>query len=285
MTKHPHFRGYIHDVGGPTANFRQPACDKQLKYGVCKERSCIGYEKCPNLKVSHDDYIVLLRKLRALDGVKKVFVRSGIRFDYVLYDKDDTFLNELVQHHVSGQLKIAPEHIAERTLACMNKPSHELYERFLQKYRARNERYGKEQYVVPYLMSSHPGCELHDAVLLAEYLHKTGHRPQQVQDFYPTPGTMSTTMYYTGIHPRTGQKVYVPRTEQEKAMQRALMQYFLPQNFGLVRKALRLTGREDLIGTHRGALVPPEKRTEKPFSAKKKGKPAKNAVDKRRRNG
>lgn len=285
MIKNPRFKGYIHDVGGPTANFRVPACEKQMKHGVCKERSCIGYEKCPNLRVSHKDYVELLRKLRSLDGVKKVFVRSGIRFDYVLYDKDDTFFNELLQHHISGQLKIAPEHIADRTLACMNKPPHELYERFLQKYRAGNAKFQRDQYVVPYLMSSHPGCELHDAVLLAEYLKKTGHRPEQVQDFYPTPGTVSTTMYHTGLDPRTMRPVYVPKSAEDKAMQRALMQYYLPRNFPLVRKALRKTNREDLIGTHRGALVPPEKRQESSISAKKKGKPAKNAVDKRRRNG
>ena len=207
MTKDADFHGYIHDVGGPTANFRKPACRKQLKSGVCKNRSCIGYERCKNLEVDHTDYVALLKKLRALPGVKKVFIRSGVRFDYVLYDKSDAFLRELCAHHISGQLKIAPEHIADRTLYYMNKTPHELYERFLQKYEHMNERLGKEQFVVPYLMSSHPGCTLEDAIALAQYLKKTGHRPQQVQDFYPTPGTISTCMYHTGLDPRTMQPV------------------------------------------------------------------------------
>lgn len=339
MTKNPRFKGFIHDVGGPTANFRVPACEKQLRSGVCKNRSCIGYKKCTNLKVSHEDYTSLLKKLRRIDGVKKVFVRSGVRFDYVLYDKNDAFLRELAEHHVSGQLKVAPEHIADRTLYYMNKPPHEQYERFLQKYDAMNKRLGKKQYVVPYLMSSHPGCTLSDAVELALYLKRIGHRPEQVQDFYPTPGTVSTCMYYTGIDPRTGERVYVPRSEHEKAMQRALIQYFLPKNRKLVREALRSLGREDLIGFGRDALVPPERtegtgrsganeRTSSPKSGKKGAskahgdtqngrqagrgntkpkasngrdgrakaseghdfgkknrKPAKNGVDKRRRNG
>ncbi len=285
MTKDADFHGYIHDVGGPTANFRKPACRKQLKSGVCKNRSCIGYERCKNLEVDHTDYVALLKKLRALPGVKKVFIRSGVRFDYVLYDKSDAFLRELCAHHISGQLKIAPEHIADRTLYYMNKTPHELYERFLQKYEHMNERLGKEQFVVPYLMSSHPGCTLEDAIALAQYLKKTGHRPQQVQDFYPTPGTISTCMYHTGLDPRTMQPVYVPKNPQEKAMQRALMQYFLPANFHTVRKALKLAHREDLIGTDRGALVPPERVRDSRQMPKKNAKPAKKSVDKRRRNG
>ncbi len=285
MTKDPDFKGYIHDVGGPTANFRKPACRKQLKSGVCRNRSCIGYERCQNLEVSHEDYVALLRKLRAVPGVKKVFIRSGVRFDYLLYDKSDAFLRELCEHHVSGQLKIAPEHIADRTLYYMNKTPHALYEEFLRRYARMNERLGRKQYVVPYLMSSHPGCTLRDAVELAQYLKKTGHRPQQVQDFYPTPGTVSTCMYYTGLDPRTMQPVFVPKDPKEKAMQRALMQYFLPSNFSTVRKALALCHREDLIGTGRNALVPPERTDDAPKIPKKKGKQGKKTVDKRRRNG
>ncbi len=285
MTKDRDFKGYIHDVGGPTANFRRPACKKQLKSGVCKNRSCIGYERCQNLEVSHEDYVALLRKLRALPGVKKVFIRSGVRFDYLLYDKSDAFLRELCEHHISGQLKIAPEHIADRTLYYMNKTPHALYEEFLRRYERMNERLGKKQYVVPYLMSSHPGCTLDDAVELAQYLRKTGHRPQQVQDFYPTPGTVSTCMYHTGLDPRTMQPVFVPKDPREKAMQRALMQYFLPANFPAVRRALKLVGREDLIGTDRNALVPPERTESVRKIPKKKGKQAKKTVDKRRRNG
>lgn len=273
LTHDPDFKGYIHDVGGPTANFRQPACDKQLKSGVCRNKQCIGFERCKNLKVSHTDYVALLRKLRAVPGVKKVFVRSGVRYDYVMYDKDDTFLRELVQHHISGQLKVAPEHVSDRVLYYMNKPSSELYERFEQRYRQLNRQAGREQYTVPYLMSSHPGAELADAILLACYLKKRGLRPQQVQDFYPTPGTLSTCMYHTGIDPRTMRPVYVAKNPHEKRMQRALMQYYLPRNFGLIRQALRQADREDLIGYGKDCLVPPEYR-----------KPGKNAVDKSRRN-
>ena len=273
LTHDPDFKGYIHDVGGPTANFRQPACDKQLKSGVCRDRQCIGFERCKNLKVSHTDYVALLRKLRAVPGVKKVFVRSGVRYDYVMYDKDDTFLKELVEHHISGQLKVAPEHVSDRVLYYMNKPTSELYERFEQRYRQLNRRAGREQYTVPYLMSSHPGSELSDAILLACYLKKRGLRPQQVQDFYPTPGTLSTCMYHTGLDPRTMRPVYVAKSPHEKRMQRALMQYYLPRNFGLIRQALRQAGREDLIGYGKDCLVPPEN-----------AKPGKNAVDKSRRN-
>ncbi len=295
MTKDPEFKGFIHDVGGPTANFRKPACHKQLKSGVCKNRSCIGYERCQNLEVSHEDYVALLKKLRAVPGVKKVFIRSGVRFDYLLYDKSDAFLRELCEHHVSGQLKVAPEHIADRTLYYMNKTPHALYEEFIRRYTRMNERLGKKQFVVPYLMSSHPGCTLSDAVELAVYLKKIGHRPQQVQDFYPTPGTVSTCMYHTGLDPRTMEPVYVPKNPQDKAMQRALMQFFLPANYQTVRKALRLCGREGLIGTGKNALVPPE-RTQEPAKRSgkpqkqienpiKKGKQTKKSVDKRRRNG
>ena len=285
MTKDPDFKGFIHDVGGPTANFRRPACKKQLKSGVCKNRSCIGYERCPNLEVSHEDYVALLRKLRDIPGVKKVFIRSGVRFDYLLYDKSDAFLKELCRYHVSGQLKVAPEHIADRTLYYMNKTPHALYEEFIKRYERMNAQLGKKQFVVPYLMSSHPGCTLSDAIELAQYLKKTGHRPQQVQDFYPTPGTVSTCMYYTGLDPRTMEPVYVPKSPQEKAMQRALMQFFLPANFNTVRKALRLADREDLIGTGKNALVPPERMKNVREIPPKKGKQAKKSVDKRRGNG
>ncbi len=285
MTKDPDFKGIIHDVGGPTANFRKPACHKQLKSGVCKNRSCIGYERCQNLEVSHEDYVALLRKLRAVPGVRKVFIRSGVRFDYLLYDKSDAFLRELCEHHVSGQLKVAPEHIADRTLYYMNKTPHALYEEFIKRYERMNARLNKKQFVVPYLMSSHPGCTLNDAIELAQYLKRIGHRPQQVQDFYPTPGTVSTCMYHTGLDPRTMQPVYVPKTPQEKAMQRALMQYFLPSNFNTVRKALKAAHREDLIGTDRHALVPPERSGKPREIPKKNAKGAKKSVDKRRRNG
>ena len=285
MTKDRDFKGFIHDVGGPTANFRQPACKKQMKSGVCKNRSCIGYERCPNLEVSHEDYVSLLKKLREIPGVKKVFIRSGVRFDYLLYDKSDAFLRELCAHHVSGQLKVAPEHIADSTLYYMNKTPHALYEEFIRRYEKMNERLNKKQFVVPYLMSSHPGCTLSDAIELAQYLKRIGHRPQQVQDFYPTPGTVSTCMYYTGLDPRTMRPVFVPKKPEEKAMQRALMQFFLPANFHTVRKALKLANREDLIGTGKNALVPPERTREGTEFPKKKGKQTKKSVDKRRRNG
>lgn len=255
LTKDPDFKGYIHDVGGPTANFRDPACKKQLAKGVCRDRQCIGYKPCKNLNVSHSDYLELLRKARRIPGVKKVFVRSGIRFDYILLDKDKTFLRELVEHHISGQLKTAPEHISDRVLYYMNKPPREVYERFEQQYRDLNRSEGKEQYIVPYLMSSHPGAGLAEAIELAVFLKERGLRPQQVQDFYPTPGTLSTCMYHTGIDPRTMKPVFVAKTEEEKRMQRALMQYFLPKNFGLIRRALLKAGREDLIGGRKG-LVP-----------------------------
>ena len=258
MTHQKDFKGYIHDVGGPTANFRHPACQKQLTKGVCKEKQCLGFAPCKNIDPSHEDYTALLKKLRAVPGIKKVFVRSGVRYDYLLLDGSDAFLTELVSHHISGQLKVAPEHVSDRVLKCMNKPPHAVYERFLQKYRAVNEKLGMKQYVVPYLMSSHPGATLDDAIELAQYLKKTGHRPEQVQDFYPTPGTVSTCMYYTGLDPRTMEPVYVARSREEKAMQRALMQCHVYKNHPLIRKALRQADREDLIGSGRDCLVPEE---------------------------
>ena len=258
LTTLPDFKGYIHDVGGPTANFRSPACDKQLKEGACKNRQCLYPTPCKNLKVSHRELCDVLQKLRALPRVKKVFIRSGIRFDYLLADKDDAFLCELCKHHISGQLKVAPEHISQGVLAKMGKPKREVYERFVSKYTAMNERLGLKQYLVPYLMSSHPGSTLRDAVELAEYLRDIGHQPEQVQDFYPTPGTLSTCMYYTGLDPRDMSPVFVPKAAHDKAMQRALLQYRSPRNHALVREALRLCGRDDLIGYHAKALVPPE---------------------------
>lgn len=272
FTKDPTFKGYIHDVGGPTANFRHPSCEKQLKSGVCADRECIGFTACKNLDTSEEDYVVLLRKLRALDGVKKVFVRSGVRYDYALLDRDDTFLKELIEHHVSGQLKVAPEHVSDRVLKYMNKPPHAVYERFVQKFEAINQRLGVKQYLVPYLISSHPGANLHDAIELAQYLKRINHKPEQVQDFYPTPGTASTCMYYTELDPSTMKPVYVARTHEEKVMQRALLQCHIRRNWPLIRKALRLADREDLIGTGKGCLVPPDTRPEVVASSKK-GKP------------
>ena len=257
LTQQPDFKGNIHDVGGPTANFRQPACKKQLKSGVCADRQCLGFEHCKNLMVDHGDYIALLEELSGVPGVKRVFVRSGIRYDYVMYDKSDAFLRALIKNHVSGQLKVAPEHVSDRVLRLMGKPASALYDRFVAKYMQLNRNLGKAQYIVPYFMSSHPGSDLDAAVELAEYLKRTGQRPEQVQDFYPTPGTLSTCMYYTGFDPRTGERVYVPKNASEKAMQRALMQYFMPQYRDLARKALQKAGREDLIGFGKHALVPP----------------------------
>lgn len=259
LTRLPGFKGYIHDVGGPTANFRRPACNDQLKRGACKTRQCLFPTPCRNLVADHSDYIALLRELRALPGVKKVFVRSGIRFDYLLADKSPAFLNELVRHHVSGQLKVAPEHVAPRVLRTMGKPPVEVYNRFVEAYKRANQQAGTDQYLVPYYMSSHPGCTLDDAIELALYIKKSGHRPEQVQDFYPTPGTLSTTMFYTGLDPRDMSEVYVPRSPEEKAMQRALMQYFLPQNRELVIKALKKAHRTDLIGFGADCLIRPER--------------------------
>ncbi|MDY5868833.1 MAG: YgiQ family radical SAM protein [Lachnospiraceae bacterium] len=257
LTKEPDFKGYIHDVGGPTANFRHPACEKQLKCGACKNRQCLYPTPCKNMNTDHSDYLELLRKLRALPGVKKVFVRSGIRFDYLLEDKDDAFFRELVEHHVSGQLKVAPEHISDTVLERMGKPRRSVYERFVKQYERINEKLGKKQFLVPYLMSSHPGSTLKEAVELAEYLRDLNYMPEQVQDFYPTPSTLSTVMYYTGIDPRDKSKVYVCRNPHEKAMQRALIQYRKPQNYELVKEALLKAGREDLIGFDKKCLIRP----------------------------
>ncbi len=259
LIKNPDFKGYIHDVGGPTANFRKPSCEKQLTKGVCKDRQCLFPKPCPNLQVDHSDYLMLLRKLRALPGVKKVFIRSGIRFDYLLADKDDTFFRELVEHHVSGQLKVAPEHISDAVLSEMGKPGRIVYEQFVRKYDKINERLAKKQFLVPYLMSSHPGSTLKEAVELAEYLREFGYMPEQVQDFYPTPSTVSTVMYYTGIDPRNGKKIYVCRNPHEKMLQRALIQYRNPSNYELVREALIKAGREDLIGFSDKCLIRPRK--------------------------
>ena len=251
------FKGYIHDVGGPTANFRAPSCEKQLQYGVCKEKQCLFPKPCRNLKVDHKDYLKLLRKLRELPNVKKVFIRSGIRFDYLMADKDDTFFRELCEHHVSGQLKVAPEHISDAVLQKMGKPENRVYEAFTEKYKKINQKLGKNQFLVPYLMSSHPGSTMKEAVELAEYLRDLGYMPEQVQDFYPTPSTISTCMYYTGVDPRTMEKVYVPVNPHEKAMQRALIQYRNPKNYDLVMEALKMTGRMDLVGYDRHCLIRP----------------------------
>ncbi|HIU66176.1 MAG TPA: YgiQ family radical SAM protein [Candidatus Caccomorpha excrementavium] len=253
----PEFKGYINDVGGPTANFRHPSCRKQLTRGVCPDRQCLFPSPCRNLNVDHGDYLTLLRKLRSLPGVKKVFIRSGIRFDYLMADPDDTFFYELCEHHVSGQLKVAPEHVSDPVLKMMGKPGNAVYEAFLRQYKRINAKLGKNQYVVPYLMSSHPGSTLKEAVELAEYLRDIGYMPEQVQDFYPTPSTISTCMYYTGLDPRTGKAVYVPRSPHEKAMQRALIQYRNPKNYELVREALRLAHRTDLIGFGKECLIRP----------------------------
>lgn len=277
MTQHPDFKGYIHDVGGPTANFRQPACEKQLKAGACPNRQCLFPKPCRNLRADHADYVNLLQELRALPGVKKVFVRSGIRFDYLLADKSDAFLRELVQFHVSGQLKVAPEHVSAPVLRRMGKPEHAVYEEFCRRYRALNDRLGLKQFLVPYLMSSHPGSTLREAVELAEYCRDLGYMPEQVQDFYPTPSTLSTVMYYTGLDPRTMEPVYVPTDPHEKAMQRALIQYRDPKNYALVHEALEKAHRTDLIGYDAKCLIRPRK-GEKPGtetrSEKRKAAPA-----------
>lgn len=266
LTRDPDFKGYIHDVGGPTANFRHPSCQKQLTRGVCPNKQCLFPKPCGNLTVDHSDYLQLLRKIRSLDGVKKVFVRSGIRFDYLLADADDTFFRELVLHHVSGQLKVAPEHISDKVLRRMGKPENAVYERFVAKYKKLNQELGKNQFLVPYLMSSHPGSTLKEAVELAEYLRDLGYMPEQVQDFYPTPSTISTVMYYTGLDPRDLKPVYVCRDPHEKAMQRALIQYRNPKNYELVYEALTRAGRTDLIGYDKKCLIRP-KRTDTPGKA------------------
>lgn len=259
MIQDPEFKGYIHDVGGPTANFRNASCDKQLSKGVCPNKQCLFPKPCNNIKVDHSDYVSLLRKLRNLTGVKKVFVRSGIRFDYVLADDDNIFLEELCKYHISGQLRVAPEHVADSVLEMMGKPNNDVYMKFVERFEKTNKKIGKEQYLVPYLMSSHPGSGLKEAIILAEHIRDLGYMPEQVQDFYPTPSTISTCMYYTGVDPRTMKKVYTPRNPHEKAMQRALIQYRRPENYDLVKEALLRCGRKDLIGFDKSCLIPPRK--------------------------
>jgi len=261
LIKEPDFKGYIHDVGGPTANFRFPSCKKQLQLGTCSQKQCLFPKPCQNLKADHKDYLTLLQKLRNLPGVKKVFIRSGIRFDYLLADPDKSFLRELCRHHVSGQLKVAPEHISDKVLEKMGKPRAEVYHQFVREYEKMNETLGKKQYLVPYLMSSHPGSTLKEAVELAEFLRDLGLMPEQVQDFYPTPSTISTCMYYTGLDPRTMEPVYVAKNPHEKAMQRALIQYRDPKNYDLVKEALLKAGRSDLIGFDKRCLISPRKIT------------------------
>ena len=259
ITQDPDFKGYIHDVGGPTANFRHPSCEKQMTKGVCKTKQCLFPTPCKNLNADHKDYVALLRKLRKVPKVKKVFIRSGIRFDYLLADADDTFLKELCEYHVSGQLKVAPEHVSDPVLSMMGKPANHVYETFTKKFYAMNQKIGKEQYLVPYLMSSHPGSTLKEAVELAEYCRDLGYMPEQVQDFYPTPSTISTCMYYTGVDPRTMKPVYVPKNPHEKALQRALIQYRNPENYDLVAEALKKAGRTDLIGFEKNCLIRPRR--------------------------
>ena len=280
LTKLPDFKGYINDVGGPSANFRHHSCKKQAKFGMCPDKRCLAPTPCPNLDADHSDYLALLRKLRSIPGVKKVFVRSGIRYDYMLEDKNDDFFTELVRYHISGQLKVAPEHCIDGVLDYMGKPHIEVYERFMDKYRRLNDRYSKEQYVVPYLMSSHPGSTLGDAVALAEYLNKKGRQPEQVQDFYPTPGTVSTCMYYTEIDPMTMKQVYVAKSFHEKAMQRALLQWKRPDKRRLVIEALKEAGREDLIGYGPECLVRPDVPKRKTPPAKKPEEPKKPSAPK-----
>ncbi len=258
ITKMPGFKGYIHDVGGPTANFRHPSCQRQLKDGLCRDRACLAPKPCPKLDADHTDFIALLRKLREVPGVKKVFVRSGLRYDYLMLDPSGECLPELVKHHISGQLKVAPEHCVDGVLYHMGKPPFEVYRRFAERYRKLNGRYEKQQFLVPYLISSHPGCTLGDAVRLAETLKGMGCRPEQVQDFYPTPGTLSTCMYYTGLDPQTMRPVFVPKTPRDKAHQRALLQWWRPEKRRIVLDALRQAGREDLIGFSKHCLVRPE---------------------------
>ena len=295
FVKNPRFKGYIHDVGGPTADFRYPSCAKQEKLGMCKDRKCLGSPPCPAVRADHSEYLELLRRVRAIKGVKKVFVRSGLRFDYILLDKDDTFLRELVEHHVSGQLKVAPEHCSNNVLDMMGKPHVEVYERFAKKFYQCTKAVGKEQYLVPYLMSSHPGSTIKDAVELALFLKKNRMHPEQVQDFYPTPGTISTCMFYTGVDPMTGKEVYVPKTDKEKQRQRALLQYFKPENRRTVIEALEEIRRTDLIGNGPNCLVAPDreyikKQNEKKSAESSKGgsrysraaKPAKGKGDRRR---
>lgn len=286
ITNSPDFKGYIHDVGGPTANFRNPSCQKQMTEGTCKERQCLFPTPCKNLKADHKDYISLLKKLRNLPKVKKVFIRSGIRFDYLMLDRDQTFLQELCEHHISGQLKVAPEHISNVVLEKMGKPPAEIYHRFEKAYEQMNSKLKKKQYLVPYLMSSHPGSTLKEAIELAEFLRDSGHAPQQVQDFYPTPSTISTCMYYTGFDPRTMQKVYTASNPHEKAMQRALIQYRDPKNYELVKEALYKANRSDLIGFDKKCLIRPRKGeavSQKEFSENSRRKKTIRNVHKKKR--
>ncbi len=275
LTKLPDFKGIISDVGGPTANFSHPSCKKQLRHGLCPDRNCLTPEPCPNLDASHAEYLSLLRRLRALPGVKKVFVRSGIRYDYMLEDRSGEFFAELVTHHVSGQLRVAPEHCIDGVLSCMGKPRIGVYEKFMDRYARLSERAGKEQYAVPYLMSSHPGSTLDDAIALAEYLNRRHRHSEQVQDFYPTPGTISTCMYHTGLDPRDMSEVYVARSAEEKEMQRALLQWRRPDKRALVIKALKKAGREDLIGHDERCLVRPAAAPGKKPGPSKKPEPEK----------
>lgn len=256
LTKLPDFKGYIHDVGGPTANFRHRACKIQIEHGTCKNRQCMFPSPCKNLIIDHKEYLSVLRRVRSIEGVKKVFVRSGIRYDYLIHDKDDTFFKELCKYHISGQLKVAPEHVTPRVLAQMGKPTREVYDKFVQKYFDINKKINKKQFLVPYLMSSHPGSDLNAAIELAQYVKKMGYTPEQVQDFYPTPGSLSTTIYYTGFNPLTGEKIYTPKTQEEKNMQRALIQFAVPKNYEIVKKALIKAGRTDLIGNGKDCLIP-----------------------------
>ena len=280
MVWEPDFKGYIHDVGGPTANFRVKACEKQKKYGVCKDKQCLFPKPCQNLNVDHSDYLELLRKLRELPNVKKVFIRSGIRFDYLMADKDDEFFRELCKYHISGQLKVAPEHVSNNVLSKMGKPENSVFKAFCDKYKKINEELDMKQYMVPYLMSSHPGSTMKDAVKLAEYLRDLGYMPEQVQDFYPTPSTISTCMYYTGVDPRTMESVYVPISPHEKAMQRALIQYRNPKNYDLVHEALVIAKRTDLIGFDKNSLIRPRKNDDV-FKPKKNGKESTNSKPKK----
>ena len=268
ISKDKDFKGYIHDIGGPTANFYRPACGKQLKHGVCTNRECIGYDPCKNLEVDHTEYLDILKEARKLPGIKKVFVRSGLRYDYIMYDKNHEFFEELIKYHISGQLKVAPEHIADEVLVRMGKPSRGLYDEFVNRYENLNHKFGMDQYLVPYLMSSHPGCTLKDAIILAEYIRDEKLYIEQVQDFYPTPTTLATAMYYTGVDPRDMKPVYVAKSKEEKAMQRALIQYKNPNNYDLVKKALILAHREDLIGNGPKCLIPKVKPKAK-FTLKK----------------
>lgn len=282
ITQEKDFKGYIHDVGGPTANFRHPSCKKQLKYGVCKNRQCLFPTPCKNLNADHSDYVQLLKELRAIPKVKKVFIRSGIRFDYLLKEEDGTFLRELCEYHVSGQLKVAPEHVAAPVLSLMGKPEHKVYEQFTEEFYKMNKNIGKEQYLVPYLMSSHPGSTLKEAVELAEYCRDLGYMPEQVQDFYPTPSTLSTCMYYTGVDPRTMKPVYVPKSPHEKAMQRALIQYRNPELYDLVSEALHKAGRTDLIGFGPKCLIRPRKFADQKKDARERNSSQKTARSSRR---